>query len=144
MSYSEAEYKTYFDAFVRRQPLKWARYASPEQEFLLMSQLVASNLLPSETTVEIVINKMAKQGWLLRTDNGESEKQYLRETIAKIEAQPITKDELDNVAGLSQVELADRYWFANGVNEFRYRYDLICRTWGFQVPPKPKAEVTGE
>jgi hypothetical protein len=140
--YSESEYRKYFQAFKDRQPMKWAKFDTPEQEEFLITQLMASDRLPSETTCELMIQQLAKQGWLMRVDGSSASADrevYLRAAIAKVDAPELTPSELEYFSGLSQVELVDRYWEHDSRNEFAVRYAKASRTFGFVIPPRPAA-----
>jgi len=141
--FSEKEYATYLDAFQRRVPAHWARFDCPTQRDFLLKKLWEAQLLPSETTIQYFIEKLAKQGQLVRVDGGNAENDFQRQ-VAKIQEEPLLKDEIDWFASLSAAELQDRYWQNNAHNRFAARYQLAMKLWGFIAPAKPKAEVTGE
>jgi hypothetical protein len=138
--YTEAEYAKYLAAFQKRNPHHWGRYDTPTQRDFLLAKCVEAQLLPSQTSVQLMIERLEKQGWLVRSDGGNANSDFAR-AVATIEAEPLTKAEIDWFGSLSRVELQDRYWDANGANRFRVRYDFACRTLGFVPPPKP-TEVT--
>ena len=66
----------------------------------------------------------------------------------KVDAQPLTRNELEHFSSLSHRELSRLYWGPNGdgMTEFAVRYRKSCKEFGFVVPPKfsDEAQASGE
>lgn len=83
--------------------------------------------------VQLMIERLAKQGALMRVDGG-SPSTDLKRATAKVQAPELTAGELEFFAGLSKDELADRYFENGGRNKFKARYDKAVAIHGFKLP----------
>ena len=123
----------------------WLKYDSAENLERIVSFLVEQQWLPSQVTVERAIADLK----LARTD-GRTSKDDQREiraeaqrsydaAAAEADRVPLTRQELDEFASLSKVDLARRYWGSDGEasDYFSIRYRKASRECAFVIPPRP-------
>jgi hypothetical protein len=104
--------------------------------------------LPTVVSARLAFDRLVANGTLQRTD-GKSDRddaqanvsraqKHLDETIAKVDATPLTPSELEYFGSLSQRELSKLFYGPDGdaVCEFAVRYRKAVREFGFVVPPK--------
>jgi hypothetical protein len=130
----------------------WRKYDGQSNLERILSFLVESQWLPSQTTIERAITHLQ----LARTD-GRAAKDDARD--ARAEAQrnfdaavkdadrlPLTRTELDEFGRLSQAELQAKYWGEDGQASdfFSIRYRKASREQGFRIPPKPAPVVADD
>jgi hypothetical protein len=133
---SDAKGKVYFQRF----------YSTTLLE--TVADEVRRTSLPTQTAAGICMDRLIANGTLVRTDgknenddareSREQAKKNLDAAMVQAAAAPLSRDEINYYASLSQQELSNLYYGANGegMNAFRARYDRACAEYGFQVPPK--------
>jgi hypothetical protein len=137
--------KDYLEEISRNET--WRKVFSPQHLNQLLDFLEEQQWLPSQVTVDRALAQLKFQ----RTDGGNEAKdrkaavaaaqQRLQAVIAEVSAPPLTRTEMDEFAGLSFADLQRRYWSDEGVNNFRFRYDLAAQQHGFRVPSRPSVEA---
>ena len=133
---SESEYWRAFDAFKRRKPQDWPRYAAAGAEQTLMDYMVEQQQPASETTVELSIATLYQKGSLTRVDGKtpvHDARQNLQQVLVKVGAAPLTASEIESFGSLHPQVLAEKYW-TDYPNGFSVRYDRAIREAGFQQP----------
>src|SRR6516165_9399378 len=94
----------------------WLKYDSPENLERVVSFLVGQQWLPSQVTVDRVIAhlKLARtDGCTAKDDAREAQAAAQKKydaAAAEADRIPLTRQELDDFASMSKVELARRYW----------------------------------
>lgn len=130
----------------------WQKYASPANLKRITGFLQEVQWIPSSTTIDRAIAHLNLQ----RTD-GRTAKDDARDIRAaaqrnydaaakQAELMPLTKQELDEFASLSQVELQKKYWGEDGkaTDFFSIRYRAAARQHGFVIPPKPTQQAVDD
>lgn len=140
-NFSRRSYEQATQTFFTQNPTLAERYLSPTLLETVTNAMLTS--LPTVTAAKIAFDKLVANGTLTRTDGRDerfdaqqaaTEAQANRDKIAaRIDAPPLTRDELLYFGSLGQRELVERYW---SNNEFRVRYDKAHREHGFVIPPK--------
>jgi len=153
---SRTRYESAAEQFFRNNPREFEKYFSKNLLQTLVNAMITS--LPTVTAARIAFDRLVAEGKLLRTDgksNRDDQAQAvaaaeanLKNAIAKVDAQPLTRNELEHFSSLSHRELSRLYWGPNGdgMTEFAVRYRKSCKEFGFVVPPKfsDEAQASGE
>jgi hypothetical protein len=153
---SRTRYESAAEQFFRNNPREFEKYFSKNLLQTLVNAMITS--LPTVTAARIAFDRLVAEGKLLRTDgksNRDDQAQAvaaaeanLKNAIAKVDAQPLTRNELEHFSSLSHRELSRLYWGPNGdgMTEFAVRYRKSCKEFGFVVPPKfsDEAPASGE
>lgn len=68
----------------------------------------------------------------------------LDKVLSEVDAEPLTRDELELFGSLSQRELSHRYYGPDGdaICEFAVRYRKASREFGYVIPPKFSGQAT--
>jgi hypothetical protein len=156
MSNNTLEYERAAQLYFKQNPTIVQKYYSPTLLKTLVDAMQQS--LPTVVTARLAFDRLVANGTLQRTD-GKSDRddaqtnvsraqKHLDETVAKVDAAPLTPSELEHFGSLSQRELSKLYYGPDGdaVCEFAVRYRKAVREFGFVVPPKfgDQASVDGE
>jgi hypothetical protein len=136
-------------AFLQQNPRLFEKYFGATLLQTLVGAMLTS--LWTVTAAKIAFDRLVASGALQRTD-GKTDRDDAREAVdaaeanlnravAKVDARPLTREELELFGSLSQQDLASRYWDNDGYNEFRVRYDRAVREHLFRVPARPHQEA---
>ena len=147
MSFTRTQYEQAAQKFFQQNPQQFERYFSPTLLQTIVGAMQSS--LPTVTAAKIAFDRLVTNGTLQRTD-GRTYRDDCVEAVAvaeanaekaaaEVSARPLSKDELELFASLSNRDLADKYWAHDGHNEFRIRYDRAVREHLFRVPSRPQA-----
>jgi hypothetical protein len=151
---SRVRYEQAATQFFQQNPREFEKYLSPNLLQTVVNAMLIS--LPTVTAAKIAFDRLVANGTLQRTD-GRTEQDDLRENVAsaeanlkravaKADAEPLTRSELEYFGSLSQRELSKLYWGENGdgMTEFAVRYRRANRELGFTIPPKfsDEGEIT--
>jgi len=145
MNFTRQQFERAAQRFFQENSKQFEKFYSPR----LLQTVVDAMQLPSTTAAKIAFDRLVADGTLQRTD-GRTERDDARQavaaaeasltaTVAKVDAPPLTRDELELFGSLSHQDLANRYWDNDGFNEFRVRYDRAVREFGYRVPARPQA-----
>jgi hypothetical protein len=146
MSITQQQYVSAAQAYLAKNPRLVEKYFSPTLLNILINAMQSS--LPTQVAASIAFDRLVANGSLRRTD-GKSKaddraeavsaaQANLSAVIAEVDAEPLSKGELEYFGSLSQRELSKLYWGEDGdaVNEFAVRYRKSSREFGFQIPAK--------
>jgi hypothetical protein len=123
----------------------WRKFNNPANLQRITSFLADAQWIPSQTTVERAITHLNLQRADDRTQKDDARDiravaQRNYDLAAKqAEQMPLTKQELDEFASLSQAELQRQYWGEDGKASdfFSIRYRKASREFGYRIPDKP-------
>jgi len=145
-SFSRHSYEQAAQQFFQQNPRLFEKYFASTLLQTLVDRMLPS--LPTTTTAKIVFDRLVANGTIPRTD-GKTERDDLRENVAKaqanldaavakVDAPPLTRDELNYFSSLSQRELSCLYYGEDGgaINEFAVRYRKAHREHGFVLPSR--------
>jgi predicted transcriptional regulator len=150
--YTETQYATALTQFKNNNQVEAAKYASPHSDAIILAYLVQTQRLPTQTTVHIVIQELARKGLLVATSKNVATARAIAlksvdEALASAEKDPITPAEELHAASLSFAELQRLYWGEDltATDYFSARYRKLARERGYQIPARPVVdEEAGE
>ena len=122
------------------------RFNSAENVKAITAKMLSYGLgVPSDTMVKLAIADLVAEGSIARADGGTdaTDEVAARATekarIAIIASRPLTRFEFEDFASLSQSVLTSRYY---SDPEFKIRYDVGIRQYGFNKPLPPEGPPT--
>jgi hypothetical protein len=149
--YKQKDYESAFADFKKNNAIEAAKYQSEHSDTIVLAYLMQTQRLPTQTTVQIAIQELARKGLLfasrenLRTVRALAQA-GLDAALANAEREPLTKAEMDEFAGLSFAELQRKYWGDDlqATDYFSLRYRMAARQHGFRIPARPAVQEDGE
>ena len=150
--YKQKDYESAFADFKKNNEIEVAKYQSSNSDDLILGYLVQTQRLPTQTTVHIAIQELARKGLLVATSKNIATVRAIARkgadaALAEAEKNPITRDEELYAASLSFAELQRLYWGEDRTasDYFSVRYRKLARERGYQIPARPVVdEEAGE
>lgn len=149
--YKQKDYESALGDFKKNNAIEAAKYESEHSDATILAYLVQTQRLPTQTSIYVAIQELVRKGALfaspenLRTVRALAQK-GLDAALANAERDPLTKDELDEFAGLSFADLQKRYWGDDlkATDHFSARYRKAARQYGYRIPARPAVQEEGE
>jgi hypothetical protein len=144
MSNTNLQFENAAQQFLNKNPELAAKYFSLTLLKTLVAEMQSS--LPTLVAARLAFDRLVANGTLQRTDgksdqddaqaNVSRAQKHLDETIAKVDAAPLTPGELEYFGSLGQRELSKLYYGPDGdaVCDFAVRYRKASREFGYRIP----------
>jgi hypothetical protein len=134
--------------YFKSKDVLWARYYSPTLLAKVVKKIREDRLLPTIVSAGIAFRRLIDQGIIERTDGKNEDidqaeehakaKRGLEATMIHVASFPLTRDEIEYFASLSQLELSKLYWgpSGDGINGFSVRYNKAIAEHGYHEPAR--------